>query len=105
MLLLFSFTRVLPLSLLAIFAVGATNIALNNLANALVQTLTPDAVRGRVMSIYMLGFFGFMPVGALLAGTIATVVGVPITIVIGASGTLLCALAVAVLVPSVRRLD
>jgi hypothetical protein len=57
------------------------------------------------MSIYMLSFFGFMPVGALLAGSIATVIGVPTTIVIGASGTLLCALAVALLVPSVRRLD
>ena len=47
MLVLFSFTRILPLSLLAILAVGAANIAVNNLANALVQTLTPDAVRGQ----------------------------------------------------------
>ncbi|MGO9409347.1 MAG: MFS transporter [Spirochaetia bacterium] len=105
MLILFSFTRALPFSLLAIFAVGAANIALNNLANALVQTLTPDAVRGRVMSIYMLAFFGFMPIGALLAGSVATVLGVPLTIEIGAAGTLVCALTVAVLVPSVRRLD
>jgi MFS family permease len=105
MLIIFSFTRVTPLSLLAIFAVGAANIVVNNLANALVQTLTPDAVRGRVMSIYMLSFFGFMPIGALLAGSFATVAGVPLTVVIGASGTLLCALAVALFVPSVRRLD
>ena len=105
MLILFSFTRVLSLSLLAIFAVGAVNITVNNLANALVQTLTPDKVRGRVMGIYMLSFFGFMPIGALLAGQLATVAGVPITVVIGASGTLLCAAAVALLVPSVRRLD
>ncbi|HVP17744.1 MAG TPA: MFS transporter, partial [Spirochaetia bacterium] len=105
MLILFSFTRTLPLSLLAIFGVGAANIVTNNLANALVQTLTPDAVRGRVMSIYMLSFFGFMPIGALLAGQLATVAGVPVTIVVGAGGTLLCALAVALFVPSVRRLD
>ncbi|MGA2763844.1 MAG: MFS transporter [Spirochaetia bacterium] len=105
MLILFSFTRDLSLSLLAIFAVGAVNITVNNLANALVQTLTPDKVRGRVMGIYMLSFFGFMPIGALLAGQLATVAGVPITVVIGASGTLLCAAAVALLVPSVRRLD
>lgn len=105
MLLLFSFTRVLSLSLLAIVAVGATNITVNNLANAIVQTLTPDAVRGRVMAVYMLGFFGFMPLGALLAGTLATVIGVPFTIVLGASGTLVCALIVAAAVPSIRRLD
>jgi predicted MFS family arabinose efflux permease len=105
MLILFSFTRSLPLSLLAIFAVGAANISQNNLANALVQTLTPDVVRGRVMSIYMMGFFGFMPLGALLAGSVSTVVGVPVTVFIGASGTLICATAVAILVPSIRRLD
>ena len=57
------------------------------------------------MSVYMLGFFGFMPIGALLAGSLATVVGVPITVLIGASGTLACAVAVALRVPSVRRLD
>jgi predicted MFS family arabinose efflux permease len=105
MLILFSFTRILPLSLLAILAVGAANIVVNNLANALVQTLTPDAVRGRVMGVYMLSFFGFMPIGALLAGSLASVVGVPITVVVGGSGTLVCALAVALRVPSVRRLD
>ena len=93
------------LSLLAILAVGATNITVNNLANALVQTLTPDAIRGRVMSIYMLSFFGFMPIGALLAGSFATVVGVPLTIEVGASATLACAMAVALFVPAVRRLD
>ena len=74
-------------------------------AIALVQTLTPDAVRGRVMSIYMLGFLGFMPIGALLAGSVATAVGVPLTVEIGAAATLACALAVMILVPSVRRLD
>ncbi len=105
MLVLFSFTRILPLSLLGIFAVGAANIVTNNLANALVQTLTPDALRGRVMSIYMLAFFGFMPIGALLAGQLATAFGVPAAVVIGASGTFVCAFAVALFVPSVRRLD
>ena len=105
MLVLFSFTRILPLSLLAILAVGAANIITNNLANALVQTLTPDAVRGRVMSIYMLAFFGFMPIGALLAGSLATVVGVPLTVEVGASALVACALAAAFFVPSVRRLD
>jgi len=104
-LILLSLTRTLPLSLLAIFGVGAANIINNNLANALVQTLTPDAVRGRVMSIYMLSFFGFMPIGALFAGQLASVAGVPATVAVGAAGTFLCALAVAVFVPSVRRLD
>ncbi|HVO39599.1 MAG TPA: MFS transporter [Spirochaetia bacterium] len=105
LLILFSFTRTLPLSLLALVAVGAANITVNNLANALVQTLTPDAVRGRVMGVYMLAFFGFMPLGALGAGALATVLGAPVTILIGAGATLACAVAVAAAVPSIRRLD
>ncbi len=62
----------------------------DNLANSLVQSLMPDAVRGRVMGIYMLAFFGFMPIGALLAGAAATAVGVPLTVALGAAGFLVC---------------
>ena len=105
LLVLFSRTRTLPLSLVVLFAVGAANIVANNLANSLVQTLVPDALRGRVMGVYMLTFFGFMPIGALLAGTAATLVGVPNTIALGAAGTLICTTALALAIPSLRRLE
>jgi MFS family permease len=103
-LVLFSLTRTLPLSLLMLLAVGSTNIVVNNLANALVQGLVPDAVRGRVMGVYMLAFFGIMPVGALLAGGLATAFGAPLTVAISAVGFLGCSIAVAVAVPGIRRL-
>jgi MFS family permease len=102
---LFSFTRSLPLSLAALAAVGAANITQNNLANSLVQTLTPDALRGRVMGIYMLSFSGFLTIGALLAGQAATVLGAPLTVTIGAAGMFACATAITIAVPSVRRLQ
>jgi MFS family permease len=104
-LVLFSLTRTLLLSFAALLAVGAANIAANNLANSLVQTLTPDHLRGRVMGVYMLMFFGFMPIGALLAGWAATAVGVPRTVVFGAAGMLASAAVIALAVPSVRRLQ
>jgi len=100
---LFSFTRSLTLSLLLLVVVGAVNITINILANALVQSMVPDAVRGRVMAIYMLSFFGFMPIGALLAGTVASAAGVPHTVTAAAVCTLACALVVARAVPSLRR--
>ena len=105
LLVLFSLTRTLPLSLVMLLAVGASNIVANNLANSLVQTLTPDALRGRVMGVYMLTFFGFMPIGALLAGTAATMVGVRLTVALGAAGTFVCAVALALAIPSLRRLE
>jgi MFS family permease len=103
-LILFSLTRTLPLSLLMLLAVGATNIIVNNLANALVQGLVPDAVRGRVMGIYMLAFFGIMPLGALLAGGVATAIGAPLTVAISAVCFFGCAVAIAIAVPALRRL-
>ena len=104
-LILFSLTRTLSLSLLLLLAVGAANIIVNNLANALIQGLVPDAVRGRVMGIYTLTFFGVMPVGALMAGGAATALGAPLTIAISAVCFLACAAAIAAAVPAIRRLD
>jgi MFS family permease len=105
LLLLFSRAPTLLLSLIVLFAVGAANIVANNLANSLVQSLVPDALRGRVMGVYMLTFFGFMPIGALLAGTAATLIGARNTIALGAAATLICTAALALAIPSLRRLE
>jgi MFS family permease len=103
MLVAFSFTRALPLSLAALLLVGASNITINSLANSLVQTWTPDEVRGRVMSIYNMFFMGLMPVGSLLAGAIAERGGEPLAVLVGAVGTLACATGIRLAVPSLRK--
>ncbi len=104
MLLGFSFTRHMGISLIVLAGVGAANITVMNLCNSLVQTLVSDDVRGRVMGIYTLAFFGSMPIGALLAGAVAEKAGAPFTMFAGAVLTLACAAAVALLVPRLRRL-
>ena len=81
-LLLFAAVRQLPLSILALIGVGWGFMILFNMANTLVQTLVPDALRGRVVSIYTLGFFGLMPLGALLAGGVAQLFNEPVTIIL-----------------------
>jgi len=104
MILLFTFMRWTPLSLLALLLVGLAQILVMNLANALVQTLAADHMRGRVMGIYSFLFFGMMPIGSLLAGAAADRIGEPLTVAIGAGIALLVALAVALTVPKLRRL-
>jgi len=69
--LVFAFITSTPLSLLTIAIVGAGMVLVMNLANAMVQSHVPDGLRGRVMGIYSLVFFGMMPLGALLVGTVA----------------------------------
>jgi len=48
--------------------------------NTVLQTLVEEDKRGRVMSIYTMCFLGMMPLGSLISGALATVVGVPATI-------------------------
>ena len=57
-LLIFAYIRQLPLALVVLALVGATSILVINLANALVQSLVPDALRGRAMGVYTFIFFG-----------------------------------------------
>ena len=46
-------------------------------ANTIVQTNSPDRLRGRVMSIYLTVFAGSTPIGAALAGFTSAVWGAP----------------------------
>ena len=52
-------------------------------SNTLIQTMVPDVLRGRVMSLYSMMFMGMAPFGALLGGAIADRLGAPWTIAIG----------------------
>ena len=54
---------------------GAASILFLNLANATVQTLVRDELRGRVMGIYSLTFFGLVPIGSLIIGQLANSIG------------------------------
>ena len=104
LLLLFSFLRWLPLSLLALAGVGAALVFVMNLANSLVQTGTEDDLRGRVTSIYTLTFFGFMPLGALLIGQIAEQTSEPLAVQIGSIVLLVFACITWLFIPMLRKL-
>jgi MFS family permease len=98
----FSFVRAIPLALLLLMGVGMSMILVLNLANALIQTITPDFLRGRVMGVYSLIFFGMMPVGSLWTGYLAHRIGEPSAVVFNALAMLLCAFLVWTTAPQVR---
>ena len=100
---LFALVRVTPLALIFVFGTGFSHILIFNLANALVQTNAPDALRGRVMGIYTLIFFGLMPLGALGMGMMAQHLGSPTAVLVGAAGMIVAAAALAVYMPHLRR--
>jgi MFS family permease len=105
LLLVFTLVRWVPLSLLVMLGVGAALIQVMNLANALVQSLVPDRLRGRVMGVYSLTFFGLMPIGALWVGIAAQHLGEPIAVMMGAVAYLAVVATLFVRVPGLRRLQ
>jgi MFS family permease len=84
---LFAQTRVLWLNEVLLFASGACMVMVFAMLSSLVQLIAPNEMRGRVMSIYMVAFRGGMPLGSLVAGSIASRTSAPI--VLTANGILL----------------
>jgi MFS family permease len=103
LLLVFAAVRWLPFSLLAMTGVGWGFMVVANISNSLVQTQVPDRIRGRVMSIYTLTFFGLLPLGSLLAGAAADRFGEPLTVAVGGFLVLVFAIWVWIKVPELRK--
>ncbi len=82
-LILFSFSRSLLLSVALLLPAGFCMLIQMASSNTLIQTMVPDALRGRVMSVYSMMFMGMAPFGALSAGAIAHHVGAPLTVALG----------------------
>jgi MFS family permease len=104
-LLSFAFSRSFSLSLVCLALVGFGFVSQNATSNTLVQGIVPDELRGRVMGVYSLMFFGTTPFGSLLAGSLAQAFGPTIGVIVGAGVTLVFALIVFIFVPSLRRHD
>jgi MFS family permease len=84
-LLVFSISRVFVLSMAALFIAGYCQISFVATANSRIQTITPDHLRGRVMSLYAQALIGVGPIGAVQAGALATWFGAPIAMAIGSA--------------------
>ncbi len=76
-LLLFSLSRNFTLSALLLAPVGYSMIVFMAGTNTLLQLRTPDALRGRVMSLFSMMLIGMAPFGSLLAGALAHLLGTP----------------------------
>ncbi|MBV9022116.1 MAG: MFS transporter, partial [Ktedonobacteraceae bacterium] len=89
---LFALSHWYMLSLLLIAAVGFAQVVFTTTANTTLQTVTPDYLRGRIMSVYMLVFVGSNPVGNLFTGGLAHLFGSSISLLVGAGLSLTAAI-------------
>jgi len=91
-LVLFTLSRSFPLSVALLVAVGFCMVLQMAASNTLLQTLTPDVLRGRVMAVYSMMLMGMAPFGALLAGAAASRYGAPKSLAAGGAMSILGAL-------------
>ena len=72
------------LSLVLLAGVGFFMIMSSATANSLLQSLVPNQLRGRVMSVYVVMYLGMTPIGSLLTGIFARIIGARLTLAAGA---------------------
>jgi MFS family permease len=83
LLLLFAFSRLYPLSLALAFVLGMVSQFYITAINTVLQLNLPEQLRGRVMGVHGLTW-DLMPVGGMIAGTIAEFAGAPAAVAVGA---------------------
>jgi MFS family permease len=103
-LVLFGSAHVLWFALLVLPFAGAGFMVEMASTNTILQTITEERLRGRVMAFYTLAFLGTAPIGSLLAGVVADRIGAPATIVAGGVVCVAGGVWLALRLPSLRQL-
>jgi MFS family permease len=80
---LFSFSTSFWLSAALLLPCGYSMMLQMACSNTLIQTIVPDHLRGRVMSLYSMMFMGMAPFGAFFGGALANRIGAPMTVAVG----------------------
>lgn len=98
----FGLSKSFFLSLFFLGVVGASDMVSTVLRNTIRQILTPNYLRGRMVSINMIFFQGGPQLGEAEAGFLASLTGAPLSVVIGGIATLLTTALVTILIPKLK---
>ncbi|MCL6480358.1 MAG: MFS transporter [Firmicutes bacterium] len=104
-LVLFCTSRQPLLSALLLAVVGGAMVSSVATVNSLIQTVVPNWIRGRVLSMHTMAFLGFTPLGSLLVGALAERWGPPTALAVSSGLALVLTGVIAVAAPEVRRLQ
>jgi len=99
----FSLSKVLWLSMLILLISGFGMMVEMASSNTVLQTIVDEDKRGRIMSFYTMSFMGMAPFGSLLAGTLASSIGAPYTLLMGGLCCIIGALIFAIKLPQLRK--
>jgi MFS family permease len=99
----FGLARSLWIALLVLPIAGAGFMVEMASTNTILQTITQEHLRGRVMAFYAMAFLGTAPIGSLLAGVVADRIGPSATIVAGGVACIAGAVWLALKLPLLRE--
>ena len=99
----FSLSRVLWISMLILLFGGFAMMVQMAASNTVLQTIVDEDKRGRVMSFYTMSFMGMAPFGSLLAGSLATKIGAPHTLLFGGVCCIIGAFIFSLKLPAIRE--
>jgi MFS family permease len=98
----FSLSRHFWLSAALLVPAGFALIVQSAGSNTLIQAMVPDALRGRVMSVYSMMFMGMAPFGALLSGLLAGALGAPAAVALGGAACIAGSIVFGLKLPALR---
>jgi MFS family permease len=101
----FGWSRVFWFSLLMLAVVGAADTISTILRQTIRQLATPNKLRGRMTSINMIFFMGGPQLGEVEAGTLAALVGAPLSVVAGGAACLIAAVIALAAAKNLRRYE
>lgn len=96
------FVHSLALAIPVLIAIGLATLAFMGMSNILIQTLSPDQVRGRAVSVYSMVALGFVPGGAFIIGGLGSLIGLNRAFLIAGAATALFVAWLALSKPIIR---
>jgi MFS family permease len=103
-LVLFSLSETMWLSIIILMFTGLGMMVEITASNTMLQTISEDNMRGRVMSFYTIAFMGTVPLGNLFSGIFSDLIGATNTILIGGVACIIGAVIFATRLPALRKL-
>jgi MFS family permease len=98
-----SISRSSGLSLVLMFAIGLSMILSTASCNTLIQTIVDEDKRARIMGFFSMAMLGTFPIGSLLAGSMADIIGVTYTLMFGGVSCLVGSLVFAWRLPMLMK--
>lgn len=99
----FGLSRFVWLSMVMVLVAGMGMMQGMAASNTVIQTIVSEDKRGRVMSYYTMAFMGMAPFGSLLAGSLASRIGAPMTVILNGAAIIVGAAWFITQFPALRR--